>query len=170
MRRQADTLEQIGRGLKAKPGQEAHKVEELSVRARQQEKELGELLNRQAGLRAEACLEQASTIGGYTCLITRAGGMGKKELTVFTDVLASRLRKAVAVITNATPDSLSIIALVGEEARSRVKAGNLVAKLAVKADGRGGGRPDRAQAGSKKPEKEAEVLEEAEKILKKAFS
>ena len=51
----------------------------------------------------------------------------------------------------------------------KVKAGDLAGKLAAFADGRGGGRPDRAQAGSKKPEKEPVVMEEAGKLLEEVL-
>jgi alanyl-tRNA synthetase len=60
-----------------------------------------------------------------------------------------------------------LLAAVGAGARTKVKAGDLVKELSVLADGRGGGRPDRAQAGSKFPEKEAVVLAEAQKLIRK---
>ena len=53
--------------------------------------------------------------------------------------------------------------------RKRLGAGQIMKELASVAEGRGGGRPDRAQAGSKKPEKAPEVCEKAVEIIQRAF-
>jgi alanyl-tRNA synthetase len=64
---------------------------------------------------------------------------------------------------------MTILAAVGQSLRSKIKAGDLVQELAKHCEGKGGGRPDKAQAGSKLPEKEKLVLEQAEKFLMQAL-
>jgi alanyl-tRNA synthetase len=61
------------------------------------------------------------------------------------------------------------VALSGSDAQPKIKAGDLIKALAAVAGAKGGGRPDRAQAGSKSPEKAPLVLAEAETLIKKAL-
>jgi alanyl-tRNA synthetase len=79
------------------------------------------------------------------------------------------LQNGVAVLTAVSEGNLAITVLVGKAAQAKVKAGDLIKELAPIADARGGGRPDRAQAGSKSVAKEALVLAEAEKMLARLF-
>ena len=93
----------------------------------------------------------------------------KETLSLLVDGLAAYLRNGVAVLTHVSGDALSILAVSGNEAQAKVKAGDLIKAIGPVADARGGGKPDRAQAGSKSPQKEALVLAEAEKWLNQAL-
>ncbi|MBF0432685.1 MAG: alanine--tRNA ligase [Fibrobacteria bacterium] len=156
--------------LNAKPGKEAKAVIELAGRVKAQEKEMEQLRNQQAASQMEIFLSKVNKINGHNCLITPLGGVGKKELNALTDSLSDKLQNGIAVLTNAQQGNLSIVVLVSKDLCGTYKAGDLVKTLSAFADGRGGGRPDRAQAGSKKPEKEPIVLAEAEKLLKEMLS
>jgi alanyl-tRNA synthetase len=169
LREKDQILNEIGSSLKAKPGQEARKVREMVGRVKQQEKQLLQLRSQQAGSMIESYLQDAKQVGDYKYVLIKAGGLEKKELNSLIDSLAPRLKKTVAVITNPTPGNLSIIVLVAKDLAGRLKAGDLANTLGAVAEGRGGGRNDRAQAGSKKPEKEGAVMEEAEKVLEKTL-
>ena len=81
------------------------------------------------------------------------------------DSIASKLNNGVAFFTQVEAGTLSLMAAVGSEARNRVKAGDVIKELSIVADGKGGGRPDKAQAGSKFPEKEPLVLAAAQKLF-----
>src|SRR5690606_18847933 len=63
------------------------------------------------------------------------------------DSLAGKLGNGIAFLTCVEGDSLSLLSAVGKDAQKKVKAGDLIKELAKHADGRGGGRPDKAQAG-----------------------
>jgi alanyl-tRNA synthetase len=170
--RQFNALAEISKVFKAKPGQEADKAAEAAARIKALEKEVMELRQAQARLQAIALVaERGKNIHGTTCVVTRLEEKAypKESLSFLVDGLAAHLRNGVAVLTHASADSLSILAVCGKEAQAKVKAGDLIKAIGPVADARGGGKPDRAQAGSKSPEKEPLVLAEAEKWLNQAL-
>jgi alanyl-tRNA synthetase len=167
-RRQFDSLAEISKVFKAKPGQETEKVAEAAARIKALEKEVQELRQAQARLQAITLVaERGKIVNGTTLVITRLDEKTypKESLSHLVDGLASHLHNGVAVLTHVSGDSLSILAVSGKEAQAKVKAGDLIKAIGPVADAKGGGKPDRAQAGSKSPGKEALVLAEAEKWL-----
>jgi alanyl-tRNA synthetase len=170
--RQAGALGEIAKVFKAKPGQEAEKVAEAAARIKALEKEVAELRQEQASLKAASLLaEKGVDIAGARVLIAALDekSVPKEALPLLADGLAGRLKNGVAVLTHAGPDSLAIVALCGSDIQPKLKAGDLIKAVGPVADARGGGKADRAQAGSKSPEKAGLVLAEAEKIIRKAL-
>jgi alanyl-tRNA synthetase len=86
----------------------------------------------------------------------------------FFDAMYSELRpiQGVSLFTSVIGDTLSIYAT---SATPDINAGEMVKAIAPIADARGGGRPDRAQAGSKSVQKNQDVLNETRKFLEKRF-
>jgi alanyl-tRNA synthetase len=111
--------------------------------------------------------------GSTTVLVAKIDAADKESQGAFLDAMAPLLDKTsgggAAVFTAVSGDSLSIFALVGKAAQAKVKAGDLIKELGPVADAKGGGRPDRAQAGSKAVDKEQAVLAAAEALLAKVF-
>jgi alanyl-tRNA synthetase len=172
VQRNFNSLADIAKVFKAKPGQEAEKVAEASARIKALEKEVLELRQAQAGLQAASLIaERGRDVNGTTVIVTKLDEKTFPRDTVglLVEGLAGRLRNGVAVLTQASGDSLSIFAVAGKEAQAKVKAGDLIKAIGPVADAKGGGKPDRAQAGSKSPDKEPLVLAEAEKFLKQAL-
>ncbi|HKP96159.1 MAG TPA: alanine--tRNA ligase [Fibrobacteria bacterium] len=170
--RQFNALAEIAKVFKAKPGQETEKVAEASARIKALEKEVLELRQAQAGLQAASLIaERGKDVNGTTVIVLKLDEKTypRDAMSHLVDGLAGRLRNGVAVLTQVSGDSLSIYAAAGKEAQARVKAGDLIKAIGPVADARGGGKPDRAQAGSKSPDKESLVLAEAEKFLKQAL-
>ncbi len=166
--RQFNSLSEIAKIFKAKPGQESEKVQEAATRIKALEKEVQELRQAQARLQAITLVaERAKNIKGTLCLIMRLDekSFPRDSVSHLVDGLASHLNNGVAVLTHVSGDSLSIFAVCGKDAQSKVKAGDLIKAIGPVADAKGGGKPDRAQAGSKSPDKESLVLIEAEKWL-----
>jgi len=161
-----DRLAEIGSSLKAKSGEEAVKVAELAARLKATEKELSELRQFKATQQAKALIaEQGKTVGGFTVVVAKIDAADKDSQNAFLDAAAAQLQNGAGVFTAVGGDSLSLFAVVGKAAQAKAKAGDLIKELAPLADARGGGRPDRAQAGSKAVEKEAAVLAAAEGLL-----
>lgn len=165
-----DIVNALCRSLKVKPVELEAKIEDLSKRLKSQEKDLETIrLERLNSLVNDMLVNESELINGRRCLIR------KVDVTKFPknlhqnllDALAGKLGNGVAVLTQVEDDNLSILVAVGVEARSKFKAGDIVKELSQIADGRGGGRPDRAQAGSRFPAKEGDVLTAAEAILKR---
>ena len=170
--RQFNSLADIAKVFKAKPGQESEKVIEAAARIKALEKEVLDLRQAQARLQAVSLVaERGQTINGATILVTKLDekAFPKESLSLLVDGLAAHLRNGVAVLTHVSGDALAILAVSGKEAQAKVKAGVLIKAIGPVADAKGGGKPDRAQAGSKSPDKENLVLAEAEKYLKQAL-
>ena len=168
VRAQTTTLSAVAKSLKVRPDEAEAKVLELTERLKEYDKELRALKQEQLNLRIDAMLEHAQpTPSGLRQIVRKldAASFPRSAHQQLLDSVASKLGNGVAFFTQVEEGTLSLLAAVGSEARSRIKAGDLIKELSVIADGRGGGRPDKAQAGSKFPEKEALVLAEAQKLI-----
>ncbi len=165
-----DRLAEIGSSLKAKPGDEPVKVAELAARLKGAEKELAELRLFKATQQAKVLLAEKSRIAGdATLVVAKIDAADKESQNAFLDAAAALLPSGVGVFTAVSGDALSIFAVVGKAAQAKIKAGDLIKELGPIADAKGGGRPDRAQAGSKAIDKEAAVLAAAEQLLTRVF-
>jgi alanyl-tRNA synthetase len=172
MKARFNTLDSIGGLLKAKPGEEAHKVADLAARAKALEKEVADLRGYKAQAQADVLLAKgAKTLGGFTVLVAKLeGALAEKEAQqALVEALAGKLQNGIAVLTAVSEGALAISVLAGKGAQAKVKAGDLIKELAPIADAKGGGRPDRAQAGSKSVQKEQLVLDEANRILSRVL-
>ncbi len=163
-----EQLDAIGSSLKAKTGDEAEKVAELAQHARALEKELRELRLFKATQQAQALLGKSQPRGSHPVLIAKLETEDKAAEQALLDAIFSGLKPqgGVAVLTSALGGALSIYAL---SAAPEIKAGDLIKALAPVGEARGGGRADRAQAGSKAVHKEAQVLAAAEDLLSRAW-
>src|SRR5690606_3589026 len=155
-----------GASLKAKAGDESAKVGELAARLKGAEKELAELRLFKATQQAKTLIaEKGKTIGGFTVVVATIDAADKDSQNAFLDAAASQLQNGAGVFTAVAGDALSLFAVVGKAAQAKAKAGDLIKELAPIAEARGGGRPDRAQAGSKAVDKEPAVLTAAAALL-----
>lgn len=165
-------LDQLSRMMKVKTEDLASKVDELSRRLKSQEKELEVIrIERLNNLVEQMINRDCKLLAGGRYLVRKldASAFPKSLHQNLLDVLASKLGNGVAILTQVEDGNLSILAAVGADARQKVKAGDLVKELCAIADGKGGGRPDRAQAGSRFPEKETAVLDAAENLVHQTF-
>jgi alanyl-tRNA synthetase len=104
-------------------------------------------------------------IEGVEVSILEFDDLPKKEFEKTLEAVADR-HKGIAVLANFSESSASMAITVNKSLHSKVKAGNLVKSLADKTGAKGGGRPDRAQAGCKEPLKLQKWLkDEAESDL-----
>ncbi|NIC05084.1 alanine--tRNA ligase [Billgrantia bachuensis] len=142
-------LVRIGERLKAKPEQVEERVESLVERNRSLEKELERLKAKLASAAGSDMLNQAREVGGVKVLATRLEGVSAKELRGVLDQLKNKLGSGIVVlgVTDGEAGKVSLIAGVTDDLTARVKAGELVNHVASQVGGKGGGRPDMAQAG-----------------------
>ena len=172
-RHQTTTLQGVAKALKVKPDEVEAKVGELSERLKAFEKELKTLRQEQINLRLQEMLEhEPREAGGGRYLVKKldAAVFPRSTHQTVLDTLAEKLGSGVAVLTQVEDGTLSLLAAVGRDVRGKVKAGDLMKELSQVAEGRGGGRPDKAQAGSKHPEKEPQVLEAATKLVERLLA
>jgi alanyl-tRNA synthetase len=146
-----NALDQIAGLLKSQPDQAASKVEQLLKRNKELEKELAAakqaLVTGSAGDRSDDVKE----IDGIKVLATRIDGADAKTLRDAVDRFKDKLENAVVVIGSVDDGVVRLAAGVTKNNTDRIKAGELIKPVAEQVGGKGGGRPDFAQAGGNNP-------------------
>jgi alanyl-tRNA synthetase len=127
------------------------RVTQLIERARRLEKELDQLKAKAAGAAGQDLAAQAVDIQGIKTLAARLDGVDPKSLRVTLDQLKDKLGSAVVVLAAESDGKVSLVAGVTKDLTDRFKAGDLIREVAEKVGGKGGGRPDMAQAGGNDP-------------------
>tara|TARA_R110002012_G_scaffold7675_9_gene35682 strand:- start:1829 stop:4438 length:2610 start_codon:yes stop_codon:yes gene_type:complete len=153
-REQEARLERLGERLKTKPEQVEARVESLVERNRSLEKELEQLKAKLASAAGSDMLSQVSEIKGVKLLATQLEGVSGKDLRGILDQLKNKLGSGVIIlgVADQAADKVSLIAGVTQDLTGKVKAGELVNHVASQVGGKGGGRPDMAQAGGSQPD------------------
>ncbi|MGO3345339.1 MAG: alanine--tRNA ligase [Marinomonas sp.] len=128
------------------------KVIALSEHTRALQKELDLLKGKMAALAGADLASQAVDINGGKLLVAQVDVNDPKELRDLLDELKSKLESAVILLACVNDGKVSLIAGVTKELTKKVKAGDLIKMVAPLVDGKGGGRPDMAQAGGTNPE------------------
>jgi alanyl-tRNA synthetase len=135
------------------------KVRQLVERSRKLEKELASLKSKLASGQGTDLSSTAVDVAGVKVVATRVDGADAAALREAVDQLKNKLKSAAIVLASVPEaDKVVIIAGVTADQTARVKAGDLVNVVAQKVGGRGGGRPDLAQAGGNDPAKLDEAL------------
>jgi len=122
-------------------------VRSLLERTRGLEKELQQLKEQQAAQESSSLSSKAKDINGVKLLVTQLSNVEPKLLRTMVDDLKNQLGSAVIVLSTVADGKVSLIAGVTKELTDRVKAGELIGFVANQVGGKGGGRPDMAQAG-----------------------
>ncbi|MCB1869998.1 MAG: alanine--tRNA ligase, partial [Gammaproteobacteria bacterium] len=118
---------------------------------RQLEKELERIKEKLASAAGSDLADGAVDVGGVRVLAAVLEGVDPKSLRETMDKLKDKLGSAVIVLGTITNDKVSLVAGVTKDQIKVVKAGDLIKFVAEQVGGRGGGRPDMAQAGGNNP-------------------
>lgn len=146
-----DSLMEIASLVKGSREDVRDKVDQLNQRLRSMEKELEQLKAKLASSKGDSLTDQAVEVEGIQVLAARLDGMQAKELRDTLDRLKDKLGSAAIVLATVDEDKVSLVAGVTKDLVKRLHAGKLVGEVANKVGGKGGGRPDMAQAGGKNP-------------------
>ncbi|WP_087018119.1 alanine--tRNA ligase [Thaumasiovibrio subtropicus] len=133
--------------LKSDQGSVVEKVGALVSHSKALEKEIQQLKDKLAAQESAGLVNQAKDINGVKVLVAKLEGADNKALRGMVDELKNQLGSGVVVLGNASGDKVGLIAGVTKDLTSKVKAGELVNLVAQQVGGKGGGRPDMAQAG-----------------------
>ncbi|EOT1172033.1 alanine--tRNA ligase [Cronobacter dublinensis] len=144
---QNDRLNELSHLLKSDSQTLNDKVRAMVERTRQLEKELQQLKEQQAAQESASLSSKAVDIKGVKLLVSELAGVEPKMLRTMVDDLKNQLGSAVIVLATVAEGKVSLIAGVSKDVTDRVKAGELVGMIAQQVGGKGGGRPDMAQAG-----------------------
>ncbi|MDG1731540.1 MAG: alanine--tRNA ligase [Thalassotalea sp.] len=149
---QADKLTSIAGLVKSDAANTLTKVEQLITRSKQLEKEVTQLKQKLASQAGSDLVSQAVDINGVKALIANVEGSDPKALRDMVDDLKNKLGSGIVMLGLANGEKVSLIAGVTKDLIGKVKAGELVSMVAQQVGGKGGGRPDMAQAGGTQPE------------------
>jgi len=127
------------------------KVQQLADKSRKLEKELEQLKGKLASSQGSELAEQAIEVNGVKLLAAKLDGADAKTLRDTVDQLKNKLGSAVIVLGAVVGEKVSLTAGVTPDLIKQVKAGDLVKHVAQQVGGKGGGRPDMAQAGGTEP-------------------
>jgi len=144
--------------LRANPDELAAKVQQLLDRNKTLEKELAATRQKLASGGAQDLTSQTREVKGVKVLAAAIDGMGAADLRTLLDQLKNKLGSGVVVLGASTDGKVALIAGVTPDLVGKVKAGELVNAVALQVGGKGGGRPDMAQAGGTQPENLAAAL------------
>ena len=135
------------------------KLSQTLSRTREVEKELERLKSKLASSQGGELADRAVEIDGFKVLAARVEGADAKTLRDAVDRLKDKLGSAVIVLAAVNQQKVSLVAGVTKDGTKRLPAGTLVNFVAEQVGGRGGGRPDMAQAGGSDPSRVEEALE-----------
>lgn len=156
--REEATLNSIARSLKGSTDNVGDKVEQLISRSRQLEKELDALKSKLASSAGSDLAGQAKDVNGVKVLAAELDGADVPALRNTMDQLKNKLGSAVIMLASANDGKVTLLAGVTKDLIGKAKAGDAVKEVAAYVDGRGGGKPEMAQAGGQKPEGIAAAL------------
>ena len=166
VREREKALRRVGELLRVPPQQTPERVEKLLEERKEKEREIAEL--RRARHRAPAAGEAQAApreVGGVRVLVREVEGVDGKELRELVDDLRGQLTSGVVLVTSKLEGRVSLALGVTPDLRERFEAGKLVRELAAIVGGKGGGRPDFAQAGGTQPERLGEAVEKLYALL-----
>ena len=166
LREREKALRRVGELLRVPPDQATERLEKLLEERREKEREIAELKRaRHRGPAAAEAEAPPREIGGMRVLVREVEGVDGKELRELVDDLRGQLRSGVVLVASKHEGRVSLALGVTPDLRERVKAGDLVREIAAIVGGKGGGRPDFAQAGGSAPEKLPEAVEKLYALL-----
>ena len=145
-------IRQLARSLNTAPEELDKRVNLILERNRSLEKELEGIKSRLASASGDELAGQAVDVGDIKVLAARLDGADPRSLRDTVDRLKDHLGSSVIVIGSADSGKVRLAAGVSKDLVTRVQAGNLVNFVAEQVGGKGGGRPDFAQAGGTQPE------------------
>lgn len=147
LHQQSDLLQDVAHLVKGDIHNLADKVRAVLDRSKMLERELQQLKDQQAAQESASLSSSAKLINGVKLLVSQLDNVEPKMLRTMVDDLKNQLGSAIIVLATTADDKVSLIVGVTKDLTGKVKAGELIADIAQQVGGKGGGRPDMAQAG-----------------------
>jgi len=109
--------------------------------------------------------ENIKDVGGIKVLAHRVDNLERQQMRTLVDQLRDKLGSGVVVLGSANDGNVSLIVGVTKDLTARIQAGKVIGPIAQKVGGKGGGRPDLAEAGGKTPETLDAALAEVYRVV-----
>jgi len=145
-------LQQVSGVVKTQPHEAAARIVQIMDNVKSLEKELSTLKSKLAATQGDDLAGQAQDINGVKVLAAQLEGADVATLRETLDKLKDKFHSAAIVLASVSDGKVTLIAGVTKDQIGKVKAGDLVNFVAQQVGGKGGGRPDMAQAGGTQPE------------------
>jgi alanyl-tRNA synthetase len=152
-RAQERALERTADLLRTPVGDLESRVEKLLEERKALELELASLRSAQRSATSGDLASQAETIAGIPVLLAKVDGASGDDLRAMVDELRQRLRSGIVLLAAAGEDRVTLALGVTPDLTARFKAGDLIREAAAAVGGKGGGKPEFAQAGGRDPGK-----------------
>lgn len=167
LRKKDDEIRLISEILKTSDNPSGRLVKMLSE-MKELEKELEKLKGRSAAEDSLKIIGMARDINGIKVISHRFDGMDQKDLRVIADNIRDGLGSGILVLASVKDEQASMVAMVTKDLTGRFNAGDILRHVAAFAGGRGGGKAEIAQGGTKEIKKLDKALESLYDIIKKA--
>ncbi len=151
--------------LKTGPLELSKRVEKLLKNQRDLEREIETLKGKLASKDSSDLLGKVKEVKGIKVLATRVDVPDVKTLRDFGDKMRDRISSGIILLGSRVEDKAILLCMVTKDLTDRYNAGRIIGEIAPIVGGKGGGRPDMAQAGGPQPEKLEEALDTIEEIL-----
>ncbi len=166
VRERLQVLERLGSSLRVPALEVERQVTTLQERVREQERQLAQLRRQLAGGELDAMLRQVRQVDGAQLLVSRTEAPSREAIAELADRLRDRLGSGIVVLGGVPSGKPSVLAVVTPDVVERGgHAGRLVKEVAGVMGGGGGGRPDRAEAGGKNPDRLDDALGSVEDLV-----
>ncbi|HEK1964348.1 TPA: alanine--tRNA ligase [Proteus mirabilis] len=144
---QSDLISLVAHALKSDGSNLVEKIKTVQEKYRSLEKELQRLKDQQAAQESSSLGSQAKNVKGIKLLVRELNNVEPKMLRTMVDDLKNQLGSAIIVLSTISDGKVSLIVGVTKDLTAKIKAGELISFVAQQIGGKGGGRPDMAQAG-----------------------
>ncbi|EAP72737.1 MULTISPECIES: alanine--tRNA ligase [Ralstonia solanacearum species complex] len=151
-------INEAAAALRAQPSELTQRIGQVQDQVKTLEKELERLKSKLAASQGDELVSQAVDVAGIKVLAAKLDGADAKTLRETMDKLKDKLKTAAIVLGSVSEGKVALIAGVTADATGKIKAGELVNFVAQQVGGKGGGRPDMAQAGGTEPDKLPQAL------------
>jgi alanyl-tRNA synthetase len=141
-------LSQAAAQLKTRPAKLNEKLVLLQEQCRQQEKAIQALQQKMAGGLMDELIDRAQHLGDIELIVGELPGVDSKTLRETVDSIKNKRPNAVVLLASVNDGKVALVAGVAKNRLSQIHAGKLINSVAQQLGGRGGGRPDMAQAGA----------------------
>ncbi|MGD9763613.1 MAG: alanine--tRNA ligase [Candidatus Binatia bacterium] len=165
VRASEQSLRRLGHLLRGSEDALAERVERLLAQQRQLERQLQQLQRQMAGNQSGDLVARAQTVNGKRVIASAVDDADPKRLLELADQLRERLGSGVVVLASEQDGQVRLLAAVTKDLAGQVHAGKLIGQIAPIVGGKGGGRPELAQAGGSDPSKIGDALARAVELV-----
>lgn len=166
---EAQKINSVAKILKTNSLDIVEKVEKLNEALKEKERELESIKQKLANFESKSVLSSMEEYNGVKILLAKFADKKAEDLRAMIDTIKTKEEKVIVALASTLDDKITYAVGVSKSITDKIKAGDIAKKLAEITGGKGGGRPDFAQAGGKDLEKLNDALIEIRKEIKEAL-